>query len=227
MAVSRRQISRLLLTLPLALPALAPAQEADGQRWWFVFLERGKPTPEDKDAVAALQRKHLDTIRQLFDAHKMFGTGPLRDPTGSKRSMAVLRAASQQELQAYFEADAYVKQGYMTLNATPATAHKALNTGVRDPMDAEEVRIVQLTRGAVAATPVQEQAVLASLQTLQDQGKLGAWYSLHSGSVAHVLFVRSTDTQQLQTLLGGQPAVQAAGLNVLVWPQWLAKGVLN
>ena len=53
---------------------------------------------------------------------------------------------------------------------------------------------------------------------------LGAWYTLHSGTWAEVLFARTNDSASLQTALAsyaGGPAV-----DVQVRGQWLGKGVV-
>ena len=67
----------------------------------------------------------------------------------------------------------------------------------------------------------------AFLQSLVSNGTVGAWYSLEGGPVAEVLFSRTTDTKVLQDALAQHPAAKLAGTKVLVWGQWLSKGVLK
>ena len=55
----------------------------------------------------------------------------------------------------------------------------------------------------------------------------GAWYTLESGNVAEVLFCRTTDTKALESTFAEAPAVKAAQASVLIWPQWLSKGVVK
>jgi uncharacterized protein YciI len=194
----------------LALPALARAAADD---LWFIFLEKGRPTPPDKEAVMAMQRGHIENFKRLFALGKLFSAGPLADPSGFKRGIVTVRAASRDELMGYFQPDDYVREGYMTVNAVPATAHKALNTEGIDASKVEEVRIVLVPRSAPAPA--------AALKALVDAGTVGAWYTLKDGPVADVLFARSTDTAALEAAL----APHSSG--ALVWKQWLSPGVVR
>ena len=211
--------------LPAACAALAAlsgcaALPPAGPRDWFIFLESGRKTPDDRAAVAAMQRGHIDNFKRLFAEGRLFAAGPMRDPAGRKRGIVTVRAASLAELQGYFQPDEYVREGYLTLNAVPATAHKALNTEGIDATRVEEVRIVQLTRPAGVGTAEARQAFLRGLV---ERGVVGAWYTLHEGLVAEVLFARSTDTAALQAAFAGLPG---SG-EVAVWAQWLSPGVVR
>ncbi|MBK6471932.1 MAG: hypothetical protein IPF94_14760 [Betaproteobacteria bacterium] len=211
--------------LPAACAALAalagcatppPAVPRD----WFIFLETGRKTPDDRAAVAAMQRGHIDNFKRLFAEGRLFAAGPMRDPAGRKRGIVTVRAASLAELQGYFQPDEYVREGYMTLNAVPATAQKALNTEGIDASRVEEVRIVQVLRPAGDGAAAARQAFLRGLV---GRGVVGAWYTLHEGPVAEVLFARSTDTAALQAAFTGLPG----GGEVQVWGQWLSPGVVR
>ncbi len=210
----RRQFSVCALA-GLAGPAgtALPARAADADRLWFIFLEKGKPTPPDKDVVMAMQRGHIENFKRLFALGRLFSAGPLADPSGFKRGIVTVRAASRDGLMGYFQPDDYVREGYMTVNAVPAVAHKALNTEGIDASKVEEVRIVLVPRSA-SAPHVGLQALLAA-------GTVGAWYTLEEGPLAEVLFARSTDTAALQAALA--PLSKEAQ----VWRQWLSPGVVR
>lgn len=203
---------RPLLVAPAVLAGCAatPAPRRD----WFVFLETGVPTPDDREAVLRMQRGHLDNFRRLFDAGQLQAAGPLRDPARAKRGIVLVRAASIEELRGYFAADDYVRLGHMALNATPATARKPLHTDGIDANAIEEVRIVMVARGS------DDDRRRALLRWHLDRGSFGAWYSLEDGPIAEVLFAR-TDAPGLDT------ALAALGPSATVWPQWLGKGVLR
>jgi uncharacterized protein YciI len=193
-----------------AVPALARAAADD---LWFIFLEKGRPTPPDKDAVMAMQRGHIDNFKRLFALGRLFAAGPLADPSGFKRGIVTVRAASREELMGYFQPDDYVREGHMALNAVPASAYKALNTDGIDATRVEEVRIVLVPRSAPAPQ--------AALKALVDAGTVGAWYTLREGPLAEVLFARSTDTAALEAAL----APHSSG--AMVWKQWLSPGVVR
>jgi len=194
----------------LAAPGLA---RAAADELWFIFLEKGRPTPPDKEAVMAMQRGHIENFKRLFALGKLSAAGPLADPAAFKRGIVTVRAASSDELMGYFAPDEYVREGYMMVNAVPATAYKALNAEGIDASKVEEVRIVLVPRSAPAPA--------AALKALVDAGTVGAWYTLREGPVAEVLFARSTATAALEAAL----APHSSG--AMVWKQWLSPGVVR
>lgn len=196
-----------------AAAAFVPLVHAADAPLWFIFLEKGKPTPDDKERVTAMQRGHIDNFKRLFAAGKLFSAGPLADPSGFKRGIVTVRAASRDELMGYFEPDEYVREGHMTVNAVPAIAHKAHHTEGIDASKVEELRIVLVPRSAPAPQP--------ALKALVDAGTFGAWYTLRDGPVAEVLFARTTDSASLEAAL----APHSSG--AMVWKQWLSPGVVR
>ena len=219
----RRQLIASTLALPLAAcVSTAPA----GDAWYFIFLETGKPTPADKEAVQKMQQGHLANFSRLHAEGKLFAAGPLRDPARVKRGIVVAKAASRDALQHYFDPDEYVRDGYMTVNAATARPNKALTTLAVNPGGIDEARIVLIGRDDKASASVQQQR-RAFLQQLIDNGRLGAWYSLDTGPVAEVLFAKTTDSESVQSALAGYPGVTDKTVSLEVWGQWLGKGVLN
>lgn len=191
---------------------------------WFAFLETGRPTPADKDAVAAMQRGHIDNFKRLFGEGRLLAAGPLADPSQRKRGIVVLRGASLDELATYFQPDAYVREGYMTLNARRAVAHRPLHTEGIDASRIEEARIVLIGRPTgTDPAAAQRQALL---RRLVDAGTLGAWYSLADGPVAELLLARGTDTAGLQAALAPYAAAGPA-VAIDVWRQWISPGVIG
>ena len=193
---------------------------------WFVFLESGKPTPPDKEVVAAMQKGHLANFGKLFGEKKLSAAGPLTDPTGLKRGIVVVNAPNMDVLRGYFKADQYVSDGYMTLNARRAIAQKPLNTVGINPNEIEEVRIIQISRPALVLDTEADNNDKAFLQSLVDNQMVGAWYTLADGPVAEILFARGRDTRRLQEMFARHPSASAMGALVMVWPQWLSKGVV-
>jgi uncharacterized protein YciI len=212
----------------LVLPAAAPAQTTpDARATWFIFLETGAKTSDDKELVARMQRGHIANFQKLFGEKKLFAAGPLADPSKKKRGIVVVKANTRDEVNAYFQADDYVREGYMTLNAERAVVHKALNTEGIDPQGIQEERIVQILRPRKAMSAADQKHHEAFLRGLVDKGTVGAWYTLEGGAISDVLFCRSTDTPGLQTLFAEAPAVKAHEAPLLIWPQYLSKGVVR
>jgi len=216
---------RTLCLLPLSLLAgCASAPPAPPGDLWFIFLEAGRPTPPDKDAVAAMQRGHIDNFKRLFALGQLLSAGPLAAPGQAKRGIVVVRADSLATLTGYFQPDDYVREGYMQLNARRAVAHRPLHTEGIDASRIEEVRIVLIGRPAVADPAATQRQAL--LRQLVDAGTLGAWYTLADGPVAEVLLARGTDTARLQAALAPYAAAGPA-VTVDVWRQWISPGVVG
>lgn len=210
----------------LLRPALARAAADPGDSW-FVFLETGRPTPDDPPAVQAMQRGHIDNFRRLFAAGRLQAAGPLADPARVKRGIVVLRAASLDELQSYFQPDDYVREGYLRLNAVRALPRQPLHTDGIDAERIEEVRIVLIGRPAVAAPADTAAAATRLLRALVDRGTLGAWYTLADGPLAEVLLARGTDSAALEAALAPYPGVADGSVALAVWRQWISPGVVG
>jgi uncharacterized protein YciI len=219
-----RLLALMFVTLVFAGCASPPA--AREPQLWFVFLETGKPTPPDRERVMAMQRGHIENFKRLFEAKQLFAAGPLRDPSQKKRGIVVVQAATRDDLPALFQPDEYVREGYMTLNAQPVRAQRALATEGIDPTGIEEVRIVQVMRPASALSVAEAALEHARLTTLVGEGRFGAWYSLASGPVAEILFTRDKNDEALRALLADLPSVRAGG-SLAVWGQWIGKGVVR
>lgn len=224
-------IWRLIVLLCLvALTGCAQAPADTGSKsdyFWFIFLETGKKTPDDKALVAQMQRGHIENFKRLFGEQKLFAAGPLRDPSGHKRGIVVVKATSMETLASYFESDAYVRDGYMTLNAVPCIARKGLATEGIDPNGIEEVQIIQILRRSGSTARPENNIDHAWLQALVEKGTVGAWYTMERGPVAEVLFSRTTDTKALDEILALYPSAKSGDATVAVWAQWLSKGVLK
>ncbi|MBL8349117.1 MAG: hypothetical protein JNL87_02285 [Burkholderiaceae bacterium] len=226
----RRDLAATLLALaPAALPwPAARAAGADrGADTWFVFLETGRPTPDDPPAVQAMQRGHIENFKRLFAAGQLQAAGPLLDPARTKRGIVVVRAASHDELIGYFQPDAYVREGYMRVNAVRALPRQPLNTEGIDDTRIEEVRIVLIARPAAPAGADTAGARQRLLQTLVDRGTIGAWYTLADGPLAEVLFARGTDSAGLEAALAPYPGLAGGDVGLAIWRQWISPGVVG
>ncbi len=224
----RRRELLIHLSLCGALAAVGPTFAAEAaMATWFIFLEAGRKTPDDKSLVVAMQRGHIGNFKRLFKLGRLMAAGPMSDPAGIKRGIVTVRAASFDELLNYFQDDAYVREGYMNVNAVRATAHKALNTEGIDDTTVEELRIVQIGRGNVMPDDATAQLRQSLLQDLVDRGSMGAWYTLHTGPVAEVLFARTRDTPGLEAAFSTYAGLGNGGVTLAVWTQWLSPGVVR
>ncbi len=218
----------LLMVTSLALGGCSspPVATPESPRTWFIFLETGKKTPNDKDAVAAMQRGHIDNFKCLFAEKKLSAAGPLRDPSTLKRGIVIVDAKSREEMASYFQPDEYVREGYMTLNATPAVARRPLNTEGIDPSGVVEGRIILISRPAATPGARTDKATADFLQGLVDKRVAGAWYRLESGPISDILFAATKDTAMLETTFAAHPALVDKSATLSVWGQWLSRGVI-
>ena len=221
-----RYLPTLLLMFVLVGCATNSAPASESVRTWFIFLETGKKTPDDREAVSKMQTGHIDNFKRLFGEKKLMAAGPLRDPTGFKRGIVVVRAATREEIDRYFQPDEYVREGYMTLNATPAVDRSPFNTEGIDSTGVVEGRIIQISRPATPLAADAEKAGTAFLQALLDQGTVGAWYHLDSGPLSDILFAATKDTAMLERALAEHPALKNKSSTLAIWGQWLSKGVI-
>lgn len=221
----RHLIAATIAASALTLPPFQ-AQAAGAANWYFIFLETGRPTPNDKAAVQKMQQGHIDNFVRLHAEGKLFVAGPMRDPARVKRGIVVAKASSREELEHYFGPDEYVREGYMTLNAATAEPNKALITLAVNPGGIEEGRIILIGRDA-KATPALQAQRRAMLQQLIDSGRFGAWYSLANGPVAEVLFAKTQDSEAVQAALANYPGVADKSVSLDVWAQYLGTGVWN
>lgn len=201
--------------------------ESKADSFWFIFLETGKKTPADQVLVGKMQRGHIDNFKRLHSEKKLFAAGPLQDPSTLKRGIVIVKAPTIEVLKTYFQPDEYVREGYMTLNAMPAFAHKALASEGIDTSGVEEVRIIQILRLNPAAETGIANANQAFLQALIDKGTVGAWYRIDSDTLSAVLFSRTTDSKTLEDTFAQYPAAKSGDVSVVVWRQWLSKGVVK
>lgn len=217
----------LFLIVALLAGCAAPASSVNDQpKTWFIFLETGKKSDGNKEAMAERQRGHIANFQRLFGEKKLQAAGPMADPSTLKRGIVVVQAANRDVLKEYFLPDAYVSEGYMTLNATPARVRKSLNTEGVTPDKIEEGRILMISRPVEATGAATHAAGDKFLQGLLDSGAIGAWYSLESGPIAEVMFVKSTDSAAMEKMLSAHPQVVANQATVSVWRQWLSRGVV-
>lgn len=216
----------IVFVLALTLGACATMPADPPPRTWFIFLETGRKTPDDKEAVMAMQRGHIDNFKRLFAEKKLSAAGPLRDPSTLKRGIVVVHARTREELATYFEPDQYVRDGYMTLNATPAVAKRGLNTEGIDASGVVEGRIILISRPAAAHNAQADKAAADFLQGLIDKRIAGAWYRLESGPIADILFAATKDTAALEQAFAAHPALGDNSATLSVWGQWLSKGVI-
>ena len=73
-------ICRIFISISvLALAACAQTPENRAMKpanFWFIFLETGKKTLDDKALVAQMQRGHIDNFKRLSGEQKLFAAEP-------------------------------------------------------------------------------------------------------------------------------------------------------
>ena len=67
--MTQRTLATFMLALGLATLAGCATPPGAAPRDWFIFLETGRKTPDDRAAVVAMQRGHIDNFKRLNDTY--------------------------------------------------------------------------------------------------------------------------------------------------------------
>ncbi len=212
----------------LALTAIALSAKPAQDNFWWVFLEKG-PTqrPKDDGELEKLQATHIENIKRLFSIKKLLTAGPLQDPTQFKRGILILTVDGMKAVKDCFLPDPYVQGRYMTVHAFPiVTRYGAVNLTAIDPNSIVENRLVVFTAGKTKGNT-------ADFVAQDDYVKKGsadmALYaaSKNSDPIRAVALFRGKDDASLKAWIGASPLVSKGIFEATVYPQWLAKGVLD
>ena len=222
----------LIASLLLAL-ALFGAPRAEGTKLWWIFLETGKPTPPDKEAVQKMQLAHLANFQRLHGEGVLLSAGPIADPSGKKRGIVLLTAPSHDAMAKLFAPDPYVSNGHMRANAVPCVARIPLESRAVEPDSIEEVRIVLVHQtDAFRKLPAERRDATAAgfereVHAFAREAEIGSWYLLEAGDIWQVLHSRSLDSDSLTARFLSTTAGREGLIAIDVWPQWIAKGAVH
>lgn len=226
------------MILTCAIASLAFVTSAPGKAivepTYFVFLVKGanppKATPEE---IGQYQATHISNFKTLFDAGKLVTAGPVSDPTGFRRGIIVMSVKNRYEIAPCFEADPYVKKGFMEIQSLRMDVlFGKLNTAGIEPTKIEENRIVIFTAGALPAdsTSVRANRLKHLEHNQKGGGKAGLAFYANLGDsdeIRSIAFFRGKNDKEILAWLKKDPLVKSGMLKPTKMPQYLVKGVLD
>jgi uncharacterized protein YciI len=108
-----------------ALAAELGADDYGMRRYVMAFLRAGPDRSHDPEIAAALQRGHLDHIRQMAEAGKLVMAGPFLD-AGELRGIFIFAVDTIEEAEALTAADPAVQAGRLAMELRPWYGSAAL-----------------------------------------------------------------------------------------------------
>lgn len=108
-----------------ALAAELGADEYGMRRYVMAFLRAGPNRSHEPEAVAALQRGHMDHMRRMADDGKLIMAGPFLDG-GELRGIFIFAVETLEEAEALTAADPAVQAGRLTMELHPWYGSAAL-----------------------------------------------------------------------------------------------------
>lgn len=223
-------MKKLLLAGLMALTAFAGA--GDDMKVWFVYLMRGDGArPTDQKALEDMQKAHIDNLVDIAKHHHGLAAGPLNDPGQNRRGIVVVRAKTEDDVNALFEKDPYIQSKIMFPKAMAWSVDPAIfkNTAV-DPKAMAEYRLVVFTPGR-ALRPVND-AIMNEHREFLDSMKASHQLRV-TGKIAGATKIReiaifeSKDEKGIAETLAKDPLVRNSLLEVEIIPLWMSKGIFG
>ncbi len=223
-------MKRLLLAGLFALTAFAGA--GDDMKVWFVYLMRGDgPRPTDQKALEDMQKGHIDNLVDIGKNHGGLAAGPLDDPGQNRRGIVVVRGKSEEDVNALFDRDPYMKSKIMRPKAFSWSVDPAVfkNTTV-DPKGMAEYRLVVFTPGK-ALRPINDSIMNEHREFLDSMkashhlrviGKVSG-----ATKIREIAIFESKDEKGIAETLAKDPLVQNSLLEVEIIPLWMLKGIFG
>lgn len=122
-------------TFDAELAAGLGADDYGMRRYVMAFLRAGPSTDQDPDAIATIQRGHMEHMRQMAEDGHLVMAGPFLDG-GELRGIFVFAVDTLEEARALTEADPAVQAGRLVMELKPwygsaalmqaATIHQAI-----------------------------------------------------------------------------------------------------
>lgn len=208
----------------VARPAIAQESSQPESKLYWIFLTSGQTTQGvAADEIRKMQSAHLANFKRLADAGKLLTAGPMNDSQGILRGIVIIKAANGEAVDQMFDADPYVKKGFMKVEKHEATIDHGQFATKITPAAMEELRIVVFVRtpGVESETHLADQAnyvaKLAGEQALLLTANFDG--SRHSTWIAK-------PRADLKRIVDTSPAVTAGELSYQIIPIYLGKGAI-
>jgi len=175
--------------------------------------------------LEAMQNAHLGNLKRLFGLGKLIGAGPVQDPTGFRRGIAVLTVPDKTALEECFKPDPYVQGKIMTIQAWPWKAdRKGLGTELPDPNAIEENRLVSFKAKKEGEPPAA--ALGAHARVLKSLGA-SIFGRLEDPQYQEIALLQGPEQATIQSFLDADPLMTQGWASYEIIPLWMAKGALK
>lgn len=223
--------------VPLSQAPHSAKQSNDGSEiatyYWGFFVSGHNREKLPEAEAERLQKEHIGNLERLHAEGKLLMAGPLGD-AGRLRGIVVLKVGTAAEVEECFKADPFVKMGRLEMESyrwfTPNGAIKEPG----QPIKMEEYRLGVVKKGPAwsadrtsGAEQLQE-GHMRNIRKMADAGILALAGPLEeAGDLRGIFVFRTKDEEKIRSMVGEDPAVQAAMLRVDLYPVYLAAGVLG
>ena len=215
-----------------AQPSSVKTAPPNGSIYW-IFLTTGKSTQGvERSEIEKMQAAHLANFGRLHQEGKLFAAGPMADPQKKMRGIVVATASDLKSLEGLFDADPYVKQGYMTIDAIKMEIAVGKFQHDVDPKSLAEYRLVLLEKSTPDGPDIDaemQKANLAYCESMHDADRLkfAGWFSVDKRSRRGVLIFRKLDDAMLKSLVDALPAVKSNAWNATIYPLYMSEGIVK
>jgi uncharacterized protein YciI len=221
-----------LAASPLVAVQNAPAAATVEMTTYQMVLLRAGAGEPPAARLAAMQQEHLANLAKLNRDRVNLLYGPFTD-AGTLRGIAILDVADAAAARKLFDADPFVKGGFMTVDVKPWHGPKNWFHLPLDPPTPENFVLGFLMRGpntsqsSDAAAEIQK-GHLAYMDQLHAQGKLAlAGPFGDDGPMRGIVLYRVATVDEAKQLAAGDPAVKAGRLVIDARPWMTFKGMLK
>lgn len=225
--------SLLLMIAACFTPNILGQEKAADEKLYWIYLVSGKPTSDLQPAeLQKLQAAHLGNFGKLAASGKILIVGPLRDPENKKRGIILVKAKDDQEISKMFEADPYVKEGYMKIVSTPVEIGLGKATPKVTPDKLAEHHLVILEKTGKNSESLAEPELKKNLEycrSIYDGKRLRFAALLNEGKdqeVAIMIFAKQ-EGESLKMLMADLPAIKSEALKSATFTLYLSEGSLD
>jgi uncharacterized protein YciI len=201
---------------------------------YFVFLTSGKSAADvPKADLQKKQAAHLENFGALAKQGKLNLAGPLGDPKKFLRGVIMVKAPDDKTMAAYFDADPYVKEGFMNLEAHPISQRIGEPKVLLKVEGMDELRMIvfDYVETDPAKRSIPDKIMTEHIQyweELEKTGRVGLICRfVKNDPRIGIAIVDSIPDAQIEELLRSDPLVANKIATYQLMPQYIGKGVLS
>jgi uncharacterized protein YciI len=201
---------------------------------YFVFLTSGKSAKDvPADKLQTKQQAHVGNFGTLAKENKLTLAGPMGDPKKFLRGVIMVNAPDVSTMEKYFDADPYVKEGFMKLEVNAIRKRIGDPSVLIKPEGLEELRIVVWD---YAEADKQNRKIADDVlaehekhwQELQATGRVGLICRFEKDAPRFgIAILDSIPDTQIEEWLNTDPLVAQKLITFQLMPQYLSKGALT